>query len=1025
MSFIPLWVKTGYSFFRSILTAHSIIEYAEKNGLSSVGIADTNALFAVAELTFLSKKSNIQPILGMEIHVLEEDDSQSTLLLYACNWAGYQSLMRLTEWVSKGDLSIAIPRSILSSYAHGILAVFPCGRSKMFNQSNDKEAYLLSFSRIFSNFYLGLEPHYSDNFSYYRSVATAVSVECIPIVETRLLVSDQSPTLAVLEAIQKGCTVEEVIQDEPLYSFSDYETLSSLYLNEEIQRTFDIAALCKVDAFSHQTNLIDYPMKTDVNRLDYFSALCWRGLEKRLNSNEIPSVYKNRLSYEIDVIKSMNYTNYFLVVWDYVKFAKQAGILVGPGRGSAAGSLVSYVLGITNVDPIPYKLLFERFLNPERISMPDIDIDFPDDRRDEVVHYLLQRYGLRYAAHVIAFQTFGARQALRDAGKALGLSNVEVDVIAKKIPAHYRTSSLRQVYDEVAPFRSLIDGRSHYRQVFSIAESLEGLPRQTTLHAAGVVISSAPLSDIIPVYSSSDDTIATQFDMNYLESLGLLKMDLLGLRNLTIINQCYDLIDAQMNTIQDRYQLDLNHPSIYSLISSGKTAGIFQLESAGMKRAIRLVQPNCFEDIVAILALFRPGPMEFIQDYALRKQGKTKVSYPHPSLEPILSSTYGIIIYQEQIIQILQSMAGFSLGKSDLVRRAISKKESETLQTIRHDFVEGSIHNGFTEQTATEVFDLIARFADYGFNRSHSVAYAMIACQMAYLKARYPSIFYASVLNSVAGAADQKMHEYFNELREMRIRLLPISIQHSSNQFMVEGIDSIRYSFQHIKSLPNQAIQCILLEREKAPFNDFLDAVLRLIPRGVSLKSLQTLIVVGAFDEFSINRETLLASAEDFCEYARLIANEIDGQIVLDPSLSSPPHYHQKPMNKLWRLEQELEYLGFYMSGFPLEDDRPFLIQQGVKTIADAYQQTQGSLTVVGMITNLRTLKTKRGEAMAMFQLRDETDSIQVVVFPQTYNQTMRYLNNSHFVTIRGVLQIREQTALLADDISMYQKQEG
>jgi DNA polymerase-3 subunit alpha len=581
---------------------------------------------------------------------------------------------------------------------------------------------------------------------------------------------------------------------------------------------------------------------------------------------------------------------------------------------------------------------------------------------------------------------------------------------------------LYQVYEEVASFREFIDGRSQYQQAFLIALSLEGLPRQTTLHAAGVVLSSSPLTDVIPVYSSNDGTIATQFDMNYLEPLGLLKMDLLGLRNLTIINQCYELIDTQHNTLTDRYQFDLDDPALYSVISSGKTAGLFQLESTGMKRAIHLVQPTCFEDVVAILALFRPGPMEFIKDYALRKQGKAQILYPHASLEPILRSTYGIIIYQEQIIQILRTMAGFSLGKSDLVRRAISKKEAETIHTIRHDFVQGSIHNGFSVQTAEEVFELIARFADYGFNRSHSVAYAMIACQMAYIKARYPSIFYASVLNSVTSAGDQKIHDYFNELREMGIRLLPLSIQYSSNHFKVEGDQSIRYSFQHIKGFPNQAIHCIMTERNKAPFINFLDVVIRLVPRGVSLKSIQTLVALGAFDEFDINRESLFASAEDFCEYARLIANEVDGQIVLDPSLSSPPHYHQKPVNKMWRLDQELEYLGFYMSGFPLEEDRLFLKQQGFITIRDAYQHHQRDLSVVGMITQLRTLKTKKGESMAMFQLRDETDVIQIVVFPKTYNQVSQLLRNGYFVIIRGQLQMREQIAVFADQISIYQK---
>ena len=594
---------------------------------------------------------------------------------------------------------------------------------------------------------------------------------------------------------------------------------------------------------------------------------------------KIPSVYEQRLRYELDVIISMGYADYFLIVWDFIRFAKTQDIYIGPGRGSAAGSLVAYCLGITHADPIRYHLLFERFLNPERVSMPDIDTDFPDDRRDEVIAYVHDLYGEHHVSHIITFNTLAAKQVLRDVGKAMQVAPRQIDLLCKLVPNRPKVT-LQDAYQERVKFKQMINSGEQMRKLFAIALQLEGLPRHSSLHAAGIILSNEDISNVCPLIDVDEGMCATQFTMEYLEELGLIKMDFLGLRNLTIIDEIVHQINAKEKRL-DIMHIPLDDAKTYQLIRSVDTVGVFQLESEGMKNLIRKMKPTCFEDIVATVALFRPGPMENIPRYLECRTHPEKVDYLHPDLKSILENTYGVMIYQEQVMQIAQTMAGFSLGKADNLRKAISKKKGKELQSLREDFVEGAKQKGYEESLAIRVYELIMKFANYGFNRSHSVAYGMIAYQMAYLKANAPLYFFTALLNSVIGS-ETKTSEYVFEARKRHIEILLPSVNQSSNQYEIEG-NALRFPLVGIKGIGNAVSNVLIEERQKrGNFKDFFDFVARMEGQKLGKKTMEMLIFAGALDEFKINRSSLLASLDDAIRYGDLVKIEDQDQILFD-----------------------------------------------------------------------------------------------------------------------------------------------
>ncbi len=1020
MEYIHLNVKSGYSFFHSCLKIEDIVTYAKEHHLSAIALTDQRNMFGAMEFYYLCQKNAIQPILGMEVICQDETGIIYPLILLAQNNQGYITLCHLTNIVSK-TTDVVLSSNDLIKYVDGIIAILPSYRSHLLAKETEKrDAFIHSLQAIYPNFYLGLEVLQDQNIVTFASKLN--KIPCCIINEVKYKESSDSKMLDILSSIKDTITVNDLKEknNHSNYFITDSD-LTSPTLDQYWQNNMKIAHSIQYDFSLLKGTFVEYPLKDKGTKEDYLRALANKGLQKRLNNNVKPE-YQKRLDYELDIITKTKYSDYFLVVYDYVRFAKMNQILVGPGRGSAAGSLVSYVLGITNVDPIKYNLLFERFLNPERITMPDIDLDFIDTRRDEVIRYIQQKYGENRSAHVIAFQTFAARQAIRDSAKALGLSLKEVDVLAKRIPNSYNLS-LQQLYQNFSDFAHFIDSRKIYQDVFATALKVEGLPRQTTLHAAGIVVNNHPLHTIVPVYYAGEHLLTTQYDMNYLEQVGLLKMDILGLKNLAIIDDCLKRIKATYQEDIDLNTIDFGHPAIYRLLRSGLTTGVFQVESPGMKRAIQILKPNNFEDVVALLALFRPGPMEFIPTYARRKEGKEKIDYLDEVIKDILLPTYGIIIYQEQIIQILQKMANFSYGTADIVRRAISKKEESKLKEIEEKFMQGCAENQIEASVAHKVYELILRFANYGFNRAHSVSYAFITCQMAYLKAKYPLIFYTSLLSNFASsnASDTKMTEYIDEIKDAKIKLLPPSINHSHREFVVEG-DAIRYALRSIKGFTNTALDLLIQERENGAYKDFADFIVRLVPKGLSKANLIPLIQAGALDDFGISRASLLASIDIYIQYSAIVATYKDNQLLVDYSFADKPTFVPTAINKSEEIAQEYEVLGFFLSAFPLELIREKLTDLGFSTIKDGIQGKRGhSYRFVLLIHSVRILKTKNGKYMAQLKAYDESGNIQVTVFPQLYESNQSLMKKNNFILVEGYIKDEATLTLIAEKIQAYE----
>lgn len=1020
MEWIHLNVKSGFSFFHSGLSIEAIVDYAQKNQLTSIALTDENNLFGAMAFYRLCREKNIRPLLGMEVKVQENDDT-FPLVVLAKNNEGYQALCTITSKMAYPYDQHHFSLNDFFPYAKHIIVILPTYRSR-FHEKNEHEQHL-QLEQMRSNFpyfYLGVEWQMEQKLpSDYQAF---LEIPCCLLHEVCYSSPDEVKVMDVLASIRDNTPLsEQVLKKDSAQHFMHSTQIDAIWY-PFLQQNLEIANSIDYDLDKIQGQFVEYQVPNHKNKADYLRALAQKGLQKRLN-RKIPLIYQNRLDYELDIIISTNYVDYFLVVYDYVRYAKTNQILVGPGRGSAAGSLISYVLGITNVDPIKYHLLFERFLNPERISMPDIDIDFIDHKRDKVMTYLFEKYGVERCAHVIAFQTFAARQALRDSAKAHGLSLKEIDMLAKRIPKGSNLS-LQEIKNQYPSFHQIIESREIYRQIFAWALKIEGLPRQMTLHAAGIVINQNPLHSVLPVVKVDQQHIATQYDMRYLEEIGVMKLDILGLKNLAIIDSCLQILRQTHQIELDLNTIDLEDREIYRLIRSGYTAGLFQIESSGMKRAIRTLQPTDFEDVVALLALFRPGPMEFIVTYAKRKMKQEPIHYLHPRLQPILEPTYGIIIYQEQIIQILQAMANFTYGSADLVRRAISKKEEHTLKAIESKFLEGCLNNQIDSSVAHEVYLLILKFANYGFNRSHSVSYAMITCQMAYIKAHFPLVFYAALLNQGTGSisADAKLIECLQEMRQRKIKWLPACVNASNADHQVETT-GLRFGFSFIKGMNFQTVTILLQERTlRGPFKDFLDFVVRLIPQGFKKDAVIALIHAGAFDVFHVNRMTLLQSVDLFIDYVHIVAQYKNGELEIDYTFSEKPSFQYLEDIQEEVLAHEFDVIGFFLRDTPLELQRSTLQQSGYISLIEAQALSSGTLfECVVMIESYQVFNTKNHQQMARLSVLDETSHLNAVVFPEVYASVRPLLANNQYIAIKGYLQSRQdEVQLVVSTLSQF-----
>ena len=1016
-----LCVRSAYSLLNGTMTVQKIVHQAKELGFESVALTDVNTMHGVMEFVLECKKVNIKPIIGLEISV-SYSEYNFPLLCLAKNDLGYKALLKLSSLVNTESKVIDI-QTVLEFQNNLFLILY--SDHSLFDQSllngNDKDIEELARKlwRLLPNLILGISRQ-EDRFTSkqnqrLRTILNQLSVQTTACHRVYYAEAEEDENLRVLRAIDKQMLLSDknLVKESFRYFLSDDEMLQ-LYGKEDCQMSDTIASQCDLKWESQKTYLPKFDTPKGISSSQYLTQLCLAGLEKRLEGNESIGAYRARLKSELDVIVSMQYEDYFLIVWDFIRFAKTQNIYVGPGRGSAAGSLVSYCLGITHVDPLKYDLLFERFLNPERISLPDIDTDFPDNRRDEVIQYVLNKYGKEHVAHISTFGTLAAKQVLRDVGRVMEISVRDLDSISKTIPNTLKIT-LAQAYNQSDRFRQLINSDERYQKLFKIASALEGLPRHISTHAAGIVMSSVNLSEVVPMIQIESDMLSTQFTMEYLESLGLIKMDFLGLRNLTIIDEVVQAIQKEKNISLNILKVPLDDRKTLSLVHNVDTVGIFQLESEGMKNLLRQMKATRFEDIVATIALFRPGPMENIPEYINAKEKPSEIRYIVPELKPIVESTYGIMIYQEQIMQVAQKLAGFSLAKADLLRKAMSKKNANELTKLEQAFIQGCVKNNYPETIAKEIYNLIFKFANYGFNKSHSVAYAMISYQMAYLKANHPDYFFVALLNSVIGS-EGKTFEYLQEAKNHNVGILGPSVNKSRDRYYLDN-DSIRFPLQIIKGIGTVLSKEILLEQHKGIFKDYYDFVVRMNTHRISKANFESLIDAGALDEFNLSRNTMKASLQDALNYADMIKIEKNQQISIDTSLVKPLDLIVVPDHALERVENERAVIGFYLSDHPLIYIKKKYNNLNSIALLNISNNNQ---SFIAMIKKIKQHRTKTGSLMAFIQVYDESGDMDCVLMPNQYQMIADQLKINALVKVEGL--IEKEKSCLVKKIDMIER---
>ncbi|MCD9025944.1 DNA polymerase III subunit alpha [Cohnella silvisoli] len=1059
--FVHLHVHSEYSLLDGAARIKEMAAKAAELGMKSLALTDHGVMYGAIPFYKACLEHGIKPIIGMEAYITagSRHEKQSRkeqpiyhLTLLAKNEIGYRNLMKLT---SIGHLEgfyyrPRIDFEALTEYAEGLVCLSGCMSSELSKQLmddryDDAKATALRYRELFGDdYYLELQDHGILEQKKVSAGVLKLSEETgIPLAATNdshYMHEDDHSLQDVLLCIGTGKTVDDPdrlkIATNQLYLKSG-EDMATLFRHvpEAIANTVKIADSCSLELVFGRHILPQFaPLPDGSSAAQYLRELCKQGLLDRFNGlpdwedAEFRKAAEERLHYELHVIGDMGFDDYFLIVWDFIRFAHEQGIVTGPGRGSSAGSLVAYVLKITDVDPLKHKLLFERFLNPERVSMPDIDIDFSDERRDEVIRYVVQKYGAEHVAQIITFGTLAARAAVRDVGRVLNLPFGEVDKTAKLIPAA-PGMSIERAMKESSEFRALAEGTSGAAELIAMARRVEGMPRHASTHAAGVVISSDPLTDYVPLQEGTDGVPLTQYSMEHLEAVGLLKMDFLGLRTLSIIERTLASIREQTGRVFRWEEVSYDDVPTYELMGRGDTTGIFQLESTGMRRVLKEMKPNSFEDIVSVLALFRPGPMEFIPQFIRAKHGLVEVEYPHDNLKPILGDTYGIIVYQEQIMQIASAMAGFTLGEADLLRRAVSKKKREVLDEQRKFFVRGSLKLGYSDKDANSVYDLIVRFADYGFPRAHAAAYAVLAFQTAYLKTHHPIAFMASMLTAVVGN-QRKTAEYVDECRRMGIAVLPPDVNESGVLFTpiaATGADThgaIRFGLAGVKNVGTQAIESILKERQERPFDSLTDFCRRVDPRVCNKRVIESLLQAGALESMPGHRSQQLAALEPTLTASALWRKQREElQIELFDFAESPnwnvdlpnvPPYTQTQM-----LELERDLMGLYLSGHPLDIFDEMFEELKLDRLVDIADAPDGSTVyTAGMIVSLKPFVTRKGQSMAFLEMEDRIMGTELVAFPTVWAKAASIAKKGSLVFVRAkVQQGDEDYKLLVDDI--------
>jgi len=956
MNYVPLYIKTENSLLSSLIKIDELIKFAKSYNYKALSIVDNN-MFGVMEFYKKCLQNGIKPIIGLEVKL------DNNLVLYAKNYNGYKNLLKISTVMSESKVDI----NILEKYSSDLICVIPFNYRFIYDELN----------KMFQNVFISYK-----NKEEYDLINKDISIY---MNETLYLQKKDSNYLKYLIAIRDGKKIDEIniLGDNHLLL---PEEIKNYDFNSNNQKILD---MCNLKIELHKDLLPIYECPNNLDAYSYLKELCQDGMRKRFGSS-VGKVYIDRLKYELNIINKMGFCNYFLVVYDYVKYAKEHGILVGPGRGSAAGSLVSYLLNITTIDPIKYNLLFERFLNPERVTMPDIDIDFQYDRREEVINYCVNKYGNKKVAGIITFNTLGAKQAIRDIGRVMDINLDKIDALTKLIDSNL---SLRENYND-SKLKRILNEDSELFNLYKVSLKFEGLKRHTSNHAAGIVMCNENLDEILPLYKK-DGMFLTAYSMDYLEEQGLLKMDLLAIKNLTLIDTVLKEVNKK-NKVISFDDIPFEDSEATNVFTSVNTLGIFQFESTGMMNFLRKFRPSNFQDIVAALALFRPGPMNNIDSYIKRKQNKEKIDYFDKSLEKVLKPTYGIIIYQEQIMQIASIMAGFSLGEADILRRAMSKKKEEILLKEKDKFINGSIKRGYSEELARKIYDLILKFAAYGFNKAHSVSYATISYRMAYLKAHYKEDFMKTLLNFELNSVN-KTKEYIYECKKEGLNILKPDINKSDKYYLKEK-DGIRYPLTGLKNLGSMIVNNILDERKNGDFKSIYDFIKRTNRKNINKKTLISLIDAGCFDSFDLNHRTMIDGIDLIINYGELI-KDLDEEFVLLPELEIKEEYSKHEL-----LKRELDVIGLYISDNPITEYKQKLNNKF--NICDVSHWFDKNVNIIGTIDYVKEVETKKQDKMCFIKISDELASIDGVVFPQLY-KTLNEIKKDKTVLISGKVEKR------------------
>lgn len=995
------------------MSVDEILNNAKKMGYSHIALTEYNVMYSALEFYELSKKYNIKPIFGMEVQfeeytslLLAKNNKGMVALNHISYLLSYQNFIELEDIVPYNEDLIFIAFSENGPFEKNL------NRNSLILVSDTMQMLKDNFKHIFIGISHQESKFFHANNDMLVQLANDIGIKCVALPKVYYKNEIDEEVYKALRAIDNSKTLNDpTLTSEPGRYFLNKETFSKLYDMELLDVVDEIIGLIDVDYSLIKTGLPVFNTGQDISNDVYLSTLSKIGLSKRLNNRD-NELYTKRLEHELNIINSMKFADYFLIVYDIIRFSKNKGILIGPGRGSAAGSLVSYSLGITDVDPIKYGLLFERFLNPERLSMPDIDIDIPPNRKDEVIRYLNMKYGKEHVAHILTFDNLRAVSSFKAVGKILNIPAVKVNEASSRIG----TGTLLESYHKNARFAKLIQTDKSLQKCFDLSLKIEGRPRNTSIHPAGVVLSDKPILDVASMKVVDQEVNALQYDMTYIEDIGLIKIDLLSLRNLETIDRVLQKIRKSLPNfkIQD---IALDDKKTFELLARGSTTGIFQLESTGMTNLLMQMRPTKFEDIVATIALYRPGPMENRDIYLKNKFNPESIKYLHPDIKEITKDTFGVLIYQEQIMEVARVFANFTLAKADSLRRGLSSKDATILKNLESDFIEGSLKNGYDLKIAQEVFSLIFKFADYGFNKSHSVAYGVIAYQMAYLKANYPEVFYTELLTTVINDAS-KTSAYLEECKKNNVLILPPNLDRSTNTYMLEN-HKIRLPLTLIKGISDNLSQTIIKEREAfGAFNSFIDAIVRLISIGVKKDKIEALISAGSMDYFGETREVMHASIDRIIMYAQLVSSVDDaGNRVMNYDLLSKPELVLAANDRSIRLEKEYAVLGFYLSEHPIME-----LRLKHNTVAlDAMEVRDSWYRVIAAVSSMREIRDKNGNPMAFLTISDDTDSTDVVLFSSLYNTVRGKLKVGSYVLL--MLSYKEAGSKLVQKIHIIEKE--